>query len=168
MENLTSVTISGVTESAGLGDLLIMETASYLKIVYSILSAIGLPGNLLTVVVILYSSRMRKKPFNMFIIHQSCIDFLSCLVTLLLQFYNSTAHVSESGADIYCRIWVSTSLQWILMLCSSYNLTAMSIERHQAITKPLKHDDQNVNNFRNIVKTYIRAINWNIKHLNIQ
>ena len=126
MENLTSVTISGVTESAGLGDLLIMETASYLKIVYSILSAIGLPGNLLTVIVILYSSRMRKKPFNMFIIHQSCIDFLSCLVTLLLQFYNSTAHVSESGADIYCRIWVSTSLQWILMLCSSYNLTAMN------------------------------------------
>ena len=30
---------------------------------------------------------------------------------------------------------------WVFLLASSYNLTAMSIERHGAITRPLKHNE---------------------------
>ena len=30
---------------------------------------------------------------------------------------------------------------WVFLLASSYNLTAMSIERHGAITRPLHHDE---------------------------
>ena len=128
----------------GLGDLFSIDKDTYLETTFIVVSIIGLPGNLLSLIVIISSQKMRRKPFNMFIIHQSAIDFLSCLTTLLLQFYNKTSDFSGVGADIFCRVWVSTSFMWILMLCSSYNLTAMSIERHQAITKPLKHDDEKV------------------------
>ena len=33
---------------------------------------------------------------------------------------------------------------WLFLLASSYNLTAMSIERHGAITRPLKYDEHAV------------------------
>ena len=33
---------------------------------------------------------------------------------------------------------------WAFLLASSYNLTAMSLERHGAITRPLKHDEHKV------------------------
>ena len=33
---------------------------------------------------------------------------------------------------------------WAFLIGSSYNLTAMSIERHGAITRPLKHDEHKV------------------------
>lgn len=47
-----------------------------MKIVFMIFGAAGCPGNLFTIFVILNSPKMRRKPFNILIAHQSLIDLL--------------------------------------------------------------------------------------------
>ena len=53
--------------------------------VFVVLSAIGVPGNLMTIVVLVYFKHLRSKLVNIFIINQSAIDALVCLVKLLGQ-----------------------------------------------------------------------------------
>ena len=46
--------------------------------------------------------------------------------------------------DQFCKLWVSSLIMWVFFLASSYNLTAMSIDRHGAITRPFGHDEHKV------------------------
>ena len=46
--------------------------------------------------------------------------------------------------DQFCKFWLSSLSMWTFLLASSYNLTAMSIERHGAITQPVRHDEHKV------------------------
>ena len=109
------------------------------------IAGVGIPANLMTASVILSTPSMRKKPFNLFILHQSFVDFIACLVTFFLQIFNDINAIGNSvAADVFCRIWVATSLMWITILASTYNLIFMTIERHQAVTRPLQYDESKV------------------------
>ena len=52
---------------------------------FVVFSAIGVPGNLMTILVLVYLKNLRSKLVNIFIINQSAIDALVCLVKLLGQ-----------------------------------------------------------------------------------
>ena len=42
--------------------------------------------------------------------------------------------------DIFCRVWMSTSIFWMFAVASSYNLMFLTIERFLAITRPMQYD----------------------------
>ena len=78
----------GVTEDDESEVKLVMMNDSYSQLMLTIISCIGIPGNMMVLIVILCSPEMRHKVFNMFIVHQSAIDLLGCVGTLLLQYFN--------------------------------------------------------------------------------
>ena len=116
-----------------------MEREENMKIVYMAISLFGIPGNILTLVAILTSQKMRGKPFNMLIVHQSWIDLCCCLCAFCVQVvspsYNGTL------GKFVCHIWSSMYALWVFFIASSYNLTAIAIERYLAITRPLHYDE---------------------------
>ena len=72
----------------------------HMQVIYLIISSVGLPGNILSACVIVSSPSMRRKPINIFIVSQSCIDFGVCLTSLLLPFKDSLEGIPKG--------WVST------------------------------------------------------------
>ena len=107
------------------------------------ISIVGLPGNVFTIVVLLSSATIRHKPVNIFIIHQSIIDFLACLTTILVTKYNPiTVHYfgQGSGETFLCTMWVTRSLMWACFSASGYNLMFLTLERCWAITKPFQYN----------------------------
>ena len=131
--------------NGGLGDGAITTRPLDIRIVLISVASVGIPANFMTGVVILTTKTMRKKPFNIFILHQTLIDLLACLVTFFLQFFDDADAIDNPvAADIFCKLWAATSLMWTTILASTYNLTCMAIERHQAITRPLKYDELKV------------------------
>ena len=116
-----------------------------IKIMLISVSSIGIPANIVCGSVIFATPLMRKKPFNMFILHQSFVDLMACLATFLVQFFDDITVFSHPVlAEIYCRVWVATSFMWMTIITSTFNLTAMTLERYRAITKPLQYDETKV------------------------
>ena len=56
-----------------------------IQTVYMCISMVGIPANLLALIAIASSPKMRAKPFNMLIIHQSSIDLCACSFAFGLQ-----------------------------------------------------------------------------------
>ena len=111
------------------------------------ISIAGLPGNIFTIVVLLSSATIRHKPVNIFIIHQSVIDFLACLTTILVTKYNPiTVHFfgQGSGETFLCTMWVTRSFMWACFSASGYNLMFLTLERCWAITKPFQYNQEAV------------------------
>ena len=146
--NGTDESITDVTEAVhieGLGDDSVTTRSTPIKIMLTSISAVGILANIMTAAVILCTPSMRRKNFNIFILHQTFVDCIACLNVFFLQFFDDITRISNSvAADIYCRVWVATSLMWITILASTYNLVSMSIERHQAVTKPLQYNEEEV------------------------
>ena len=114
--------------------------------VYIIVGMCGIPGNIITIIVMLSSPRMKKKPINRFIINQSLIDLVVCSISVLLQVVDSSS-LPTSGLhrELFCRFWLSTYSFWVVAVASSYNLTFLTIERFFAVTNPMKYDVTAVN-----------------------
>ena len=119
-----------------------MEREDVMKMLYMVISMFGIPGNIVTLIAILTSPKMRAKPFNILIVHQSWIDLFACVCAFLVQ-------IVEPGytgiiGHMVCQIWSSMYLLWVFFVASSYNLTAIAIERYLAITRPLQYDEESV------------------------
>lgn len=54
-----------------------------LRLIYTIATSIGLFDNLIVIVVIASSKKLRERFTNIYILNQSCIDFLASLILLL-------------------------------------------------------------------------------------
>ena len=132
------------------GDLLLAEDdtiarSEFISIMYIIVGCIGIPGNMLTIIVIVSSKNLRTKPVNCFIINQACIDICTGGVSLLVERFNQVDVVTgDLAQEIYCRLWVSTYPLWTFALASTYNLTFLTIERFLAITRPMTYDPDKV------------------------
>ena len=65
----------------------VFRTNSYPRLTdaHITIGALGIPGNILVIMVIATSEQMRKKLINLFILHQSVIDLLSAIVWILKQ-----------------------------------------------------------------------------------
>ena len=73
--------------------------------VFVVFSAIGVPDNLMTIVVLVYFKHLRSKLVNIFIINQSAIDALVCLVKLLGQVTMENFHILFLKEEFFNRIY---------------------------------------------------------------
>ena len=111
------------------------------QVLYIIIPGFGLPGNLLAIIVMTSSAEIRRKPVNMFMIHQSVIDFCACLILMLTKMYDSIEIThSPTSQVVLCRIWVTNNAMWGVVFCSGNNLMFLTLERFWATKKPLQYN----------------------------
>ena len=105
-------------------------------------SIFGIPGNILTLVVVLNSKTLRSKPINMILAHQSIIDITVCGVVLVEEI------VANLDVDvtipIFCHYILTKTTHTFTFVLSTYNVTLLSIERYLAIVDPLSYDMEKV------------------------
>ncbi len=106
---------------------------------YIISGCLGTLGNALVVIVMFRFTNLTKKLTNIFIIHQSMVDFLVSVVLLLLTGTQKQHYVPGVAGDILCRIWLSLYVLWTLLSISTYNLCLLSLEKYFAIVHPILH-----------------------------
>ena len=108
----------------------------------AIISLVGLLGNS-TVVYILYNcSSIRASPYFTLLINQSVADIGSCLMTTLWLVTNHTVNktgMAGIGDWILCTFIQSQYLLAVTVVVSSYNLSAISLERMASVVVPVKH-----------------------------
>ena len=111
------------------------------QVLYIVIPGFGLPGNLLAIIVMTSSADIRRKPVNMFMIHQSIIDFCACLVLMLTKMYDTIDITQSHVLQVFlCRIWVTNNALWGLVNCSINNLVFLTLERFWATKKPLQYN----------------------------
>ena len=105
----------------------------------------GVLGNSLVVLIVYKYKTQFQQVKSSYIINQSFIDGLTSSLILLTQIF--TEHLTEGmtqlHAEFFCRLWGTQFLPWGLMVSSTYNLMAISVERYMAIVHPIWH----MNNF---------------------
>ena len=103
-------------------------------------------GNVIAMAVLLSSKELRSKPVNLFMIHQSFIDFWACMIMILTRMYASYTYDSHNTITdiLMCRFWQTRNILWGVVHSSGYNLMFLTLERYWAITKPLKYDPNRV------------------------
>ena len=108
-------------------------------------SALGIPGNIGAIIVLLSGKELRRKVVNLFMVHQSIIDICGCVCTICTALITDVDLIPEGwGQDLYCRLFLTKTIMWILLHTSGYNLTYLTLERYWAITKPLKYNQDKV------------------------
>ena len=107
---------------------------------------LGIFSNFSVIVVMISSSKLRNKVINIFIINQSSIDLVASTCIFFRQFFSQLTDVSDFGymRSTWCKLWISNLVHTLLFGSSSYNLVALSFERHSAIVKPLSYDNVKV------------------------
>lgn len=105
-------------------------------IVYlSIVMALGIPGNLLVIIIYFGSLRRRDGAHWMYIRALAITDFLVCVIAIPFELYQQTHQLtfySEAGCKIFRAISVHLSLM------SSFVLIVMSGNRLRRVCQPLK------------------------------
>ena len=112
----------------------------YLIATYT-LAIFGVPGNLLTIVVLLSSHHLRAKPINRFLVHQSTLDLCACILTFMEEL---TSKYPVMHSPFLCHYILSKILSGSFMFMSTYNVVVLTIERYLAISDPLKYDSAKV------------------------
>ena len=100
----------------------------------------GVLGNVLVVVVIMKYRKLFQQVKSVYIINQSFIDAaVSAVLISTLFIRKSTVPIPWVQNSLFCKLFLSQFHLWGLMLSSTYNLMAISIERYMAIVHPLWH-----------------------------
>ncbi len=107
--------------------------------VYIIIGIVGMLGNLFVITVIVNAPMLRKRLTNMFILNQSCLDFIVCVFLISTARIDNKVPYSGVAGDIYCKFWQTKLFLWAFMLSSTYNLLALSIERFLEVVYPIWH-----------------------------
>ncbi|CAH1800550.1 unnamed protein product, partial [Owenia fusiformis] len=121
------------------------ETATHganlnMKIIYIVIGSLGLIGNVIVLIVMLSSKKLRSKTTNKFIINQSFIDTSTSLILITSTLFDDINTVPKGlPAHIFCVLWMSKFFLWSMLVTSTYNLVAMTIEKYFAILYSFKH-----------------------------
>ena len=102
----------------------------------------GVVGNMLVVIIVCkHKTLFRRQVKSVYIVNQSFIDGLASAVLVLQSLLRADlmSVMGEFGANVYCKLWVSQLPLWGLMMSSTYNLVAISIERYIAVVHPIWH-----------------------------
>ena len=102
-----------------------------------IVCSVGIFGNIVSIFVLMSSPHLRRKPVNVFMTHQACIDLMACIVTLIEEVLNS--YGEKFVKPFLCHVFLSKSGSMLFLYTSTYNLLALTIERHFAIVNPLNY-----------------------------
>ena len=113
-----------------------------IELTYYIVCAIGIPGNIATIVVLMSSDKLRRKPVNVFMSHQAVIDLFACVVTIVEEVMDS--YGEQLSKPVLCHVFLSKSGSILFLYTSNYNLLALTVERHFAIVNPLNYDSEKV------------------------
>ena len=108
---------------------------------YIAMGVLGFLGNMFVVVVIAKYKKMLKQVTNIYILNQSIIDAVCSVLLIFTYIFNNEGSKRMEGVlgDLTCRIWVTTAPLWAMMVSSSGNLIAVTIERYIAVTSPIWH-----------------------------
>ena len=106
--------------------------------VYLVMSALSLPGNLLTIIVLCYAKKIRQKPINMILAHQAFADLMVGVSYLTEEILDTQA--SMDTVPFVCHFFHSRVASGTCSIMSFYNMAFMSLERHSAIVHPLKYN----------------------------
>ena len=113
-------------------------------VTYLLLSAFGIPGNVVTMFVLSSSEKLRRKPINVLLVHQAFIDLMVCIVTIVEETLDTREEVSTW--PFVCHFFLSKICSGGCMVTSAYNMTFLSLERRSAIVNPLNYDPESVLN----------------------
>ena len=106
-----------------------------------LINCIGIPGNIATLIVLLSSAKLRRKPINCFLIHQSAVDLWVCIWVMIESVLNAKSPTPIPGVcHLISTKWTSS----MGLVVSTYNLTFMIIERSIAIVYPFHYDNKKV------------------------
>ena len=104
--------------------------------VFFIVLAINFIGNILVVVVIT-AERKFHSTMNYLFVNMAFSDFLAGVFSLLWYITNYVA--PEWRSEWVCRVVAANSITVLSGLVSIFTLTAITLERYNAILKPLEH-----------------------------
>ena len=112
----------------------------YMKMVYLSIGILGMIGNLLVIVTIVWFRRLRRRLPNLFILNQSLLDCTAGFFLIVTTGFNDIGAVNGAvGRELFCRFWLTMLPTWSLFLSSTYNLVAVTVERYVAIVHPFIH-----------------------------
>nr|AKQ63061.1 orphan G-protein coupled receptor 56 [Platynereis dumerilii] len=133
-----------------------INTDYHLIIIYYVIGACGIFGNILVCIVMFSSATLRRKITNWFIINQSLVDFaVSFFLTVQADVQGEPPHSGIAG-ELYCRIWATKLFLWGFLVSSTYNLVALTIERYLAVVHPIWHKTS----FSKTKATVLIALVW--------
>ena len=125
-----------------------------MRVAKVIVGVAGIVGNLLVVIVLTKYQDLFRHVKTTLIINQSIIDGFVSVVLIVSTFVTTNLYSGE----LYCKLWASQILLWGLMMSSTYNLMAISIERYLAVVYPMWHKVTVTNTMTNIVAVFIWMI----------
>ena len=108
---------------------------------YYFIGPLALLENLKIAVVIFQYTQMWRILTNVYVINQSLIVGLAGLVLLLTRAFQFNHDQGLSGVwrEIYCRVWVTKVPLWSLLISSTFNLLAVTLERYLGVVHPILH-----------------------------
>ncbi|XP_061669379.1 relaxin-3 receptor 1-like [Syngnathoides biaculeatus] len=107
----------------------------FISVVYSVVCAVGLVGNLLVFYLMRLGQGRKKSAINFFIINLSVTDFLFVL-TLPFWAVDTALDFSWPFGGAMCKVVLSVTV--MNMYASVFFLTAMSVTRYLSVTSALK------------------------------
>ena len=127
-------------ESAGTEVPVSLGANFHMKMVYLAIGSLGMIGNILVIVIILYFKELRRRLPNVFILNQSLIDCTAGFFLVVTTLFNDISVIeNEFGREMFCRLWLTTLPTWSVLLSSTYNLMSLTVERYLAIVHPFVH-----------------------------
>ena len=114
------------------------------SVIICTIAVIGVIGNIFVIVIVFKHTKLWQQLTCKYVVNQSFIDAATLIVVVLRLAVvpgdaELLAGLDDLGADVYCRTWGSPLLLYGLLLSSTYNLVAISIERYIGIVHPLWH-----------------------------
>ena len=108
--------------------------------IYTVIGFLSFLGNSIVVYVYVRVGSLRKNVANLFILNQACID---CASGVLLVLNCSTSMQAPWMPpwlqDLNCRMWLSKAPMWGLLLASTYNVLAVTVDRYFSVVRPFIH-----------------------------
>ncbi|XP_030621019.1 relaxin-3 receptor 1 [Chanos chanos] len=124
-----------------------------ISVVYSVVCAVGLIGNLLVFFLMNIRQGRKKSTINFFVINLAVTDF-QFVLTLPFWAVDTALDFSWPFGDAMCKIILSVTV--MNMYASVFFLTAMSITRYWSVASGLK----NRTHHRNISVKWVCAVLW--------
>ena len=135
------------------------QSKGIVTIAYYVIGSIGILGNLLVIVVILNFRAMRSKNVNVLVLNQSFIDMFASVLIIAETHIDPGTHLEGVWGDLACRFWLNTVPLWSLLLASTMNILAISLERYVAVVHPLGYRNYSDHAKRRLV-TVAMASAW--------
>ena len=131
----------------------------FVSIAYYIIGSVGILGNLLVIIVVINFRAMRSKNINILALNQSMVDMIaSAFIAASTRSDNHTYFEGAWGVFV-CLFWTQDLTMWSLLMVSTINIVAITLERYIAIVHPIRYHNSSVRLKRQLTIMAI-AIAW--------